>query len=125
MSKSLAAVASETLQALVHGDIAALDEHPGYWQAKKYFPVFFASFADLHVEIVQQICEGDLVATRATLSGIHYGEWLGISPTGKEVRFDVFQHDRVVDGRVIEHNATADLIAILAQLGVIGERPRE
>lgn len=123
MSEQNMQIARDALIALIDGNTAELDRHPGYWQAKQYFPIFFAPFADLTVEIVQQIAEGDVVATRATLAGTHQAEWLGIAPTGQRVRCDIFQFDQIAGGRVIEHNATADIIALLAQLGAIGQRP--
>ena len=116
-------VARDALEALVRGDVAALDEHPGYWQAKQFFPAFFAPFPDLAVEIVQQIAEGDVVATRAVLTGTHEGEWMGLPPSGTTIRCDVFQFDQIAEGRVVEHNGTGDLFSVLAQLGGMPDRP--
>lgn len=47
------------------------------------------AFADLQVEIHDQIAEGDKVTTRKTLPGTHRGKLLGIAPTGRQVAIDV------------------------------------
>jgi predicted ester cyclase len=50
---------------------------------------------------------------------------MGIAATGKSVVFDAFQIDQIADGKVVQRNATGDLIAILAQLGAIAPRPTD
>jgi hypothetical protein len=68
---SNATVASEALRALVQGDGAALDEHPGYWQARQYFPRLFAPFADMRVEeILRQICQDDRASHSRICCGV-------------------------------------------------------
>lgn len=43
-------------------------------------------FPDLHFEIEDQLAEGDKVVSRWTITGTHRGEWVGIPPTGKQMR---------------------------------------
>lgn len=117
------ATVRRVLEALIAGDLAVLDEHPGYWQTKQYFPAFFAGFADLRVVRSHALAEGDAVALRATLQGTHQGEFMGIAATGKPVSFDIFSIDQFDGDRIVEHNATADLIGILGQLGALAARP--
>lgn len=119
------AIARWALELLVAGDVAPLADHPGYWQASQYFPKFFAPLAGLRIEILHQVAEGNSVATRGALRGTHAAPWLGVAPTGQELAFDVFSIDQLDAGRITQHNATADLIGVLIQLGVIDPRPPE
>ena len=53
-----------------------------------------------------------------TGSGTHLGEWMGIKPTGREVRLKGINIDRVEGGRIAEHWGEADTIGMLVQMGV-------
>ena len=70
------------------------------------------------VQIEDIFAEGDYVITRVTGRGTHLGEWLGIKPTGREVRLKGINIDRVDHGRIAEHWGEADTIGMLAQMGV-------
>ncbi len=79
------------------------------------------AFADLRVEIHDQLAEGDKVSTRKTLRGIHRGPIFGIPPTGRAVAIEVIDIVRVCDGRYVEHWGINTLSAVLAQLRAPGE----
>ncbi len=64
------------------------------------------------------IAESNQVVTRGTFSGTHFGEFMGISPTGKQVTFSVIHIDRVMDGKIVEHWGQGDTMALMQQLGV-------
>jgi len=83
------------------------------------FGALFAAFPDLRADIHDQVCEGDLVATRKTFHGTHRGEFMGIAPTGREVAWDVFDLVRVRDGQLSEHWNVVDAMALMTQLGAI------
>jgi len=71
---------------------------------------------DLHVEIHDQIVEGDKVVTRKTLRGTHRGTLLGIAATGRAIAIRVIDIVRVSDGRYAEHWGSNDLPSVLASL---------
>ncbi len=73
---------------------------------------------DFTVQIENVFAEGDYVITRVTGRGTHLGEWMGIKPTGREVRLKGINIDRVDRGRIAEHWGEADTIGMLAQMGV-------
>ena len=50
---------------------------------------------------------------------MHSGEFLGIPPTGKEVRMSGIAIHRVKDGKMVEHWAMVDGMSLLQQLGAI------
>ena len=77
------------------------------------------TYPDLHVEIEQQIAEGDWVVTRITARGTHSGSWLGMKPTGKAIEISGVNIDKVIDGRIVEHGGAANLLEPLLEIGAI------
>jgi predicted ester cyclase len=73
---------------------------------------------DFTIQIEDMFAEGDYVITRVVGRGTHLGEWMGIEPTGREVRLKGINIDRVDRGRIAEHWGEADTIGMLAQMGV-------
>jgi predicted ester cyclase len=73
---------------------------------------------DFTIQIEDIFAEGDHVVTRVTGRGTHLGEWMGIKPTGREVRLKGINIDRVDRGRIAEHWGEADTIGMLVQMGV-------
>ena len=64
------------------------------------------------------IAEGDRVMTYKTFTGTHTGEFQGIPPTGRPVRFDVMDIVRLEDGQIVEHWGLVDQLGLMRQLGV-------
>lgn len=83
-----------------------------------------AAFDDVAATVEDVLAEGDLVAMRVTLEGVHVGEFLGVEPTDRE--FEITNHvfTRVEDGRIVERWVLADVFGLLRQLGAV-ERPGE
>ena len=76
------------------------------------------ALSGLKVTIHDQIAEGDKVTTRKTISGIHSGPLMGVSPTGKEVAISVIDIVRVEGGKYAEHwglNTLSNVLAALAK----------
>ena len=73
---------------------------------------------DFTIQIADIFAEGDHVITRVTGRGTHLGEWMGIEPTGREVRLKGINIDRVDRGWIAEHWGEADTIGMLSQTGV-------
>jgi predicted ester cyclase len=76
-------IVKRILEGLRPGNLAVLDDHPGYWQTGQVFPATFAAFPDFRMTVERQIAEGDIVATFAICRGTHLGTYQGIPPTGK------------------------------------------
>jgi predicted ester cyclase len=83
--------------------------------------MFRSAFPDLHVTVEDVIVEGDVAAWRATATGTHQGELMGIPPTGRRVTFTTIDFGRMKDGLAYEHRPSTDLLGLLHQLGVIPE----
>ncbi len=99
-----------------HSGISNLTDLDG---TKQFFTMFFNAFPDIQVTIHDQTAEGDKVWSRKTFNGTHQGEFMGIPPTNKPVEINVIDIHRVVDGKIIEHWAVADMLGLMQQLGAI------
>jgi len=66
-------------------------------------------------KVVDQVCEGDTVWTRWTTKSFHTGEFMGMSPTGNEVRMEAISIDIVANGKIVNHLAVSDFSAYLKQ----------
>ncbi|MEQ9335960.1 MAG: ester cyclase, partial [Miltoncostaeaceae bacterium] len=72
-----------------------------------------------HMEVHEVVAGGDLVAYRATLSGVQTGPLQGIPPTDRPFTARHMHMLRMRDGRSSEHWAVRDDLSMLQQLGVI------
>ena len=116
------AVINRFLEALDRRDFAGLSEHPGLQQVLQRHPLMRAAFPDLEHKIEQQIAEGDIVATRVTMTGTHLGSFMGVPPTNKRISWSVLLMDQVVDGRIVLHHASNSW-TLLADLGLLPKPP--
>ena len=78
-----------------------------------------AAFPDTVHIIEDQIAEDDKVVTRLRGRGTFTGEILGIPPNGKLVEITGISIHRIVDGKLVEHWANADLMGFMQQLGAL------
>jgi steroid delta-isomerase-like uncharacterized protein len=86
---------------------------------KQYVGMYRAAFPDLHVQIEDQLAEGDRVATRWTGTGTHDGELAGIAPTGKRVTVPGMEIVRIANGKLVEGWEGYDSGTLMQQLGVM------
>jgi hypothetical protein len=86
---------------------------------KEVFTRLHRVYSDLHVTIEDLIEEGDKVVSRNTVTGTQQGDYMGVPPTGKSVRYDEIFVFRFVDGRIAETWGVVDVFAQMRQLGVI------
>lgn len=112
-----------------NGELAVVDEIVAsdfFWPqfglrgpegVKQWVRTFRAAFPDVHDTVEEQIAEGDMVMTRATVKGTNLGEWYGMPSTGKVAVFPAVGIDRLVDGKIVERFAIFDLAGVLRQLG--------
>lgn len=74
---------------------------------------------DAQISIEASIAERDMVATRWTITGTHRGTLQGVPATGRLVTFSGIDFSRVVHGKVIEHWAQFDLVAVMQQINAV------
>lgn len=99
-----------TIQPWSYGNLDALDEvcGPDYSLdgqdlqfLKGAITDFRNALPDLKVELGEMIAEGDKVAYSWTMNGTHQGEYHGIAPTSKPVKFTGITIIRFADGKIV------------------------
>jgi steroid delta-isomerase-like uncharacterized protein len=116
-------------EVLNNGNVAAFDKYfsedvvfnnsKGVKQQLAGMQSIRRSFPDFRLIVEDQIAEGDKVVTRVTFQGTHRGEFRGIAPTGKQVKYSGIAIDRIVQGKVVEMWHVADQLTLLQQVGAI------
>lgn len=94
-------------------------EDPGFEGFRLRMRRLHEAISQLNMEVHEVVAGGDLVAYRATLSGVHTGPLLGIPATGRSFSARHMHMLRMRDGRSSEHWAVRDDLGMLQQLGVI------
>lgn len=74
---------------------------------------------DMEVTTEHLVAEGDLVVNHYTITGTHDGPFMGIEPTGNEVRFSGVGIIRIADGKIVEDWGVVDIFGLMQQIGVI------
>jgi predicted ester cyclase len=92
---------------------------PGLEGLKDILRTIRAAFPDIEFSILEQISEGDKVASRFEWTGAHRGEFMGVPPTGRRVRVWGVVIDRLVDGRIKDTRILMDTIGLMMQLGAL------
>ena len=75
-------------------------------------------FPDCRHPIDDMVVGESAVAVRWRFVGTHEGEFLGISPTGREVEIRGIEIFRFEDGVITESWANPDMLGLVTQLGV-------
>ena len=75
------------------------------------------AFSDFKVEILMQIAEGDLVATRWRFTAKQTGVYLGHTPTDNKATWTGVQIDRFKNGKIVESWVDWDKYRLFETLG--------
>ena len=86
---------------------------------KQAITLWRAAFPDLKSTIEDLIVEGDRVAGRVTVRGTHKGEFMGISPTGRQVTIEGMFIGRAAAGKIAETWSQFDATGLMQQLGAM------
>jgi steroid delta-isomerase-like uncharacterized protein len=92
---------------------------PGREGLKHVISTFLSAFPDIQWILEEQIAEGQKVVSRFTMTGTHYGEFLGIPPTGRSAKVWGVVIDVVKDGKFAESRIIMDTLGLMQQLGAI------
>ena len=82
---------------------------------------FRRGFPDLISTIEDLIAEGDKVVGRWRSRATHQGEYMGIPPTGKEVKFTGTSVYRIEEGKIAESWNSEDQFGLMRQIGAVAE----
>ena len=84
---------------------------------------FIAGIPDFRERVVDQIGEGDRVATRLAGGGTHRGTLMGVPGTGKPMTWTATVVSRFAHGKIAEEWVEFDLLSFLQQLGATLQMP--
>ena len=96
------------------------------WNGHKQFIIAVTNaFPDVHHDLGDILTEGEnKVAVRwNNITATHKGEFQGIPPTGKKVSFSGMNFFTIIDGKIIEHWASVDMMGLMQQIGAIPTAP--
>jgi steroid delta-isomerase-like uncharacterized protein len=88
---------------------------------KAFVTMYREAFPDIHVTIDDMVEEGDRIAVRATFTGTHDGEFMGVPASGRSIKIEAIDMVRVVDGKAAEHWGVTDAMGLMQQIGAIPE----
>ena len=107
----------------VYHGIPMLGELRGPTAFKELASAFIDAVSEFQETVEDQIAEGDKVATRISGRGLHTGEVMGATPTGKKLTWSALVLSRFVDGKIAEEWVELDGLSLLQQLGLIPAKP--
>lgn len=123
MNTGDAEVISKTVDALVEPDAVIRTPLPigatGAQALKEVFARLHRVFSDLDITVEDLIAEGDKVVGRNSVTGTHEGEYMGLPPTGKSVKYNEIFIFRFAGGRIAETWGVVDVFSQMKQLGLI------
>jgi predicted ester cyclase len=86
---------------------------------KEYITKLHTAFPDYHNDIEDMIAEGDRVAVRVMCRGTHRGEFMGISPTGRQGKVAAISILRFAGDRVMDRWNVTDNLGLMQQIGAV------
>lgn len=92
---------------------------PGVEGIKDVLRQMHAAFPGMRWRVEEQISEGDGVMTRFEWTGTHRAEFLGVPPTGRDVRVWGVVIDRFDGGKIRHTRLIMDTLGMMMQLGAI------
>jgi len=107
------AMRTEDFKATLSGTPEPLNSEA--WSA--FIHGFTAAFPDALITVGECVAERDTVVVRWTLTGTHQGTFQRIPATGRTVKFEGIEINRMKDGRCASHVAQFDLVNLLGQIG--------
>lgn len=81
--------------------------------------MFNTSFSDRQFVVEDMVVDGDKVATRTTLRGIHTGALQGFAPTGKPMSATGLTIEQVKDGKIVSRWFSFDAGRVMKELGLV------
>lgn len=77
------------------------------------------AFPDVHVNIENVVAEDGFVVFNDTVQATSRGDFMGVPPSGKRLKWTEIHFLKVVNGKIVEHWMNFDQLGILKQLGAI------
>lgn len=77
------------------------------------------AFPDVSVHIDDIVAEGEFAVFHDHVEATSKGDFMGVPPNGKRIRWTEIHFFRIRGGKIIEHWANFDQVGILQQLGAL------
>lgn len=107
-----------TFMAKLADDFIEHETFPGIPPTKQGVGMLFEqmrkAFSGFRMNVEAIAAEGDMVVVRLTMTGTHVGEFMGVPPSGKEVRVPMCDWTRIRNGKAVEHWGVSDPGALMA-----------
>lgn len=71
------------------------------------------------------VAEGNKVAVRMTITGIHRGRFLGVNATGHTIRIQAIDIHQIQNGKIVRTWHVEDWATALSQMGALGDRIKQ
>jgi steroid delta-isomerase-like uncharacterized protein len=84
---------------------------------RQMFAMLFAAMPDFRTTVHDILQEGDKVAVRATFSGTHQGDFMGVPASGNKVEWAVIDILQFRGDKAVAHWGVMDMAAAMAQMG--------
>lgn len=97
----------------IFGPTAARGPEP----MRQFVRVFRTAFPDLRVTVLDQIGDGDRVATRWRMEGTQKNRLMGIEASYRTICIEGIRIDRISNGQIVETWNRWDTLEMLRQLG--------
>jgi len=104
----------------VRHDLAgAFREVGGREGVTDFIQLLLTALPDLHITVEDIFATENRVAFRVTIKGTHQGEFQGVAPTGKQVKFSGNHLYHLEEGKIAEAWQLYDLAGFLHQIGAL------
>ena len=128
MSEANKALARRMYEEVNKGNLAIIDElfaddfveheefpglAPGKDGVRQFFVMMRTAFPDLRLVQEDMMAEGEKVFIRASMTGTHRGEFMGIPATGKQIAVLFADVVRIANGQAVEHWGVTDTGAMM------------
>lgn len=90
---------------------------------EQFYQSLFTSFPDFKHEPEELFIDGDRVAEKASFGGTDIGGFMGLPPTGKQVRVSLVVLYTLKDHQVARMHSIYDFTLMLVQIGVLKVKP--
>jgi predicted ester cyclase len=117
-AEALKSLVRHVVEEAACGNLDILQEHPGLRETIPFQRALNEAFSERTVTFALQFTDGEWVASRTIFSQIHTGVFMGIPATHRRVEHEVLLLHRIVDGKIVQQHAQADVRAAMEQIGM-------